>query len=149
MILFCFYFSTWIVKKIALTPVPFEKTLRLSDSGSCPGKLDSHTNKLTLHILLYSSKMNRHQSVLSSYETCIVASKHTEGRQGKETHLCDRIIIECDLFAILNFTYSINSNLVMTTYSSNSAFKDKIIGWSKVGFTYKITFKQFENVGRG
>lgn len=41
----------------------------------------------------------------------------------KETHLCDRIIIECDLLTILNFLNCINSNLVMTIYSSNSALR--------------------------
>ena len=46
----------------------------------------------------------------------------------QETHLCNRVIIKCDLLNILNFTYRIDSNLVMNIYSSKSAFIDKLIG---------------------
>jgi hypothetical protein len=55
-----------------------------------------------------------------------------KGQQVNDMHLCHRIVIKCYLLAMLDFTDSVDSNLVLTIYSSNSAFTLIIIWMTEI-----------------
>ena len=82
------------------------------------------TNKLT-HIIFFFTRAKLREKL---FDNMCNTLQRVQKTKMQETNLCNRVIIKCDLLTILNFTYRIDSNLVMNIYSSKSAFTDKFIG---------------------
>ena len=109
-----FFFNLITIHKILGLPLPFRKPLRRSDSDSSHGKLGFHTNKLKLHIPPCSATRWTGTYYTDRKQT------HLKRLTGNRAHLCNRIVIKSDLLTMLDFTNTINTNLIMTINSSNS-----------------------------